>query len=104
MAEYIYKEIALRTQENLVACSCFVITCNKMTTMDSVAWISIHAYVVHDFASVSMLFALEKVTEEATAPRLAIAIMDAIEGKGGVSRSDMQRKWISICVDDPEVF
>jgi len=66
----------------------FSITCEKVTTIDTQSWINIHAYVVQDWAKVS----LEQITKGATASNLTKVIMEATTMKGGLRKDEISTK------------
>jgi hypothetical protein len=49
IAEYLYKQVMVKSREVLSAAKYLAITCDEVTTVDNQSWISIHAYCVQDF-------------------------------------------------------
>jgi len=48
MAEFMHVKVVIKKKESIVASNYFALTCNEVTTIDNVSWISMHAYMVVD--------------------------------------------------------
>jgi hypothetical protein len=48
MAEFMHVKVVKKVKEVIVASNYFALTCNKITTIDNVSWISMHAYMMVD--------------------------------------------------------
>jgi hypothetical protein len=80
------------------------ISVDEVTTVDNQAWISIHAYVVQDFYRTPILVSVERLTEGATAPKLAEVIVDALFVHGGLTPQHLLSKLVSFGADGASVF
>jgi len=48
MAEFMHVKVVKKMKEVIVASNYFALTCNQVTTIDNVSWISMHAYMMVD--------------------------------------------------------
>lgn len=49
IAEYLHKQVMVKSREVLSAAKYLAITCDEVTTVDNQNWISIHTYCMQDF-------------------------------------------------------
>jgi hypothetical protein len=104
IAEYLHKQVMVKSREVLSAAKYLAITCDEVTTLDNQSWISIHAYCLQDFSRQPILISLERLTEGASAGRLAIIIIDAMINHGGQSKDELRQKFVSFGADGVAVF
>ena len=95
MAEYLYAQVMQKAREVIHGGKFLSISVDEVTTVDNQAWISIHAYVVQDFYRTPILVSVERLTEGATAPKLAQVIVDALFTHGGLTSQHLLSKFIS---------
>jgi hypothetical protein len=104
IAEYLHKQVMVKSREVLSAAKYLAITCDEVTTVDNQSWISIHAYCMQDFYHQPILISLECLTEGASATRLAIIIVDAMLNHGGQTKDELRQKFVSFGADGAVVF
>ena len=63
MVEFMYAEVRIAISRVLVGANYVALTCDEVSTIDNGSWISIHAYVVHNWSGVPFLISLERVVE-----------------------------------------
>jgi hypothetical protein len=59
---------------------------------------------VQDFYHQPILISLERLTEGASAARLAITIVDAVLNHGGQTKDELRQKFVSFGADGAAVF
>lgn len=104
IADYLHAQVMRRAKEVLASAHYIAITCDEVTTVDNQSWISIHAYYVVDFYRQPVLVSLERLTEGASAGRLATTIVDALATHGGLHKDDLRKKFTSFGADGASVF
>jgi hypothetical protein len=104
IAEYLYKQVMVKSRDVLSAAKYLAITCDEVTTLDNQSWISIHAYCVQDFYRQPILVSLECLTEGASTTKLASTLIDAMSNHGGQSKDDLRQKFVSFGADGGAVF
>ena len=93
MAEYLYAQVMQKAKEVIHGGKFLSIIVDEVTTVDNQVWISVHAYVVQDFYRTPILVSVERLTEGATAPKLAQVIVDALFTHGGLTSQHLLFKF-----------
>jgi len=104
IADYLHAQVMRRAKEVLASAHYIAVTCDEVTTVDNQSWISIHAYYVIDFYRQPVLVSLERLTEGASAGRVAATIVDALATHGGLQKEDLRKKFTSFGTDGASVF
>jgi hypothetical protein len=84
--------------------SFFSVSCDEVTTIANESWISIHIYVVQNFARVPILLCCKHILEDCNAENLARIITDSLIREAGLNRREIAEKMISFGSDGASVF
>jgi hypothetical protein len=98
LAESLYAQVEAKTTMVLKNARFFSVTCDKVTTLDTQSWISIHGYVCQDWQRLPMLLSLEQVVEGGTANHLTKTIAEVVKKARGFDKKDIAGKFMSFGV------
>jgi hypothetical protein len=80
------------------------VSCDEVTTVDHLSYVSIHAYIMENWTRIPLLIACKQVRGGATANNLTKVILAALEEAGGMDKIANRTKLISFGADGMSVF
>ncbi len=80
------------------------ISCDEVSTLNNQSWLSIHYYVVENWARIPILISLDCVLEGSSSNNFTKVIMEALTTRGGMPRDYIASKLMSFGVDNVNVF
>jgi hypothetical protein len=104
MADNLKHIIDERTCSEIQQCRFFAISCDEVTSIANEVWISIHIYVVNNYARLPILLSCKRVVEGCYANNLAKVITHSLVEDGGLTLKQIAEKSISFGADDATVF
>lgn len=81
-----------------------LISCDKVTSLYSQSWISVHANVIKDWDWFPLLMVLKRIVDGSSSDNMKLEIVEHVMEIGGLSRDELGNKVVIFVVDDVSVF
>ncbi len=103
MADYMSKQVLKQIQIIFVKAS-FFLSANEVITVDNQSWVLVHAYVMHAWKKIHILFTLQLVAEGGNANNLIVIIIQVFMQLGGLIQEDSTKRLICFGANGASIF
>lgn len=104
MVENLSNVVQAKKMEIVSVAPYFLVSCDKVTTLDDQSWISIHVYMICDWERMSMLLTLEHITEGNGIANISKMIVDAHTNQGGLNPHQIRDRFMAFGADDASIL
>ena len=94
MAEAMYAQVLNKTQMIKLATRYIALSCDEVSFIDNLNWISVHAYVMQNWSCIPVLILLEYVSDGGKAKNLMKMMTSAVGSAGRFNQEDIGNKFL----------
>jgi hypothetical protein len=104
MADCMSKQVLKQIQTIIIGASFLSLSVDEVIIIDNQSWILVHAYVMHTWKRIPILFTLQHVVEDENVDNLTTIVTQTFMQQGGLTQEETTKRFICFGVNGASIF